>query len=89
MPHTVPAALTYRLTRLRDRTLAARPGSNSGVRSQAVSYLSWLDSARHAFEALVKVELGTEAAEAIDWWNPLMVCIAASFSSTTGSRYAG
>ncbi|WP_019064978.1 DUF5655 domain-containing protein [Streptomyces prunicolor] len=48
--------------------------------SQAVSYLSWLDSARHEFEALVKEKLGAEAAEAIDWRNPRMVCIAAGFS---------
>lgn len=31
-----------------------KKGSNSGVLSQAVSYLSWLCSARHEFEALVK-----------------------------------
>jgi len=48
--------------------------------SQTVSYLSWLDSARHEFEALVKEKLGTEAAESIDWRHPRMVCIAASFS---------
>ncbi|QMU74838.1 hypothetical protein GXW83_02660 [Streptacidiphilus sp. PB12-B1b] len=48
--------------------------------SQAVSYLSWLDSAHHEFEALVKEKLGADAAEAVDWRNPRMVCIAASFS---------
>lgn len=48
--------------------------------SQAVSYLSWLDSARHEFEALVREKLGAVAAESIDWRNPRMVCIAASFS---------
>ncbi|WP_370468529.1 DUF5655 domain-containing protein [Streptacidiphilus sp. P02-A3a] len=57
-----------------------KKGSDSGVMSQAVSYLSWLDSAHHEFEALVKEKLGAEAAEAIDWRNPRMVCIAASFS---------
>ncbi|MGJ5804929.1 DUF5655 domain-containing protein [Streptomyces europaeiscabiei] len=57
-----------------------KKGADSGVMSQAVSYLSWLDSARHEFEALVKEKLGAEAAEAIDWRNPRMVCIAASFS---------
>ncbi|WP_329348878.1 DUF5655 domain-containing protein [Streptomyces sp. NBC_01261] len=57
-----------------------KKGSDSGVVSQAVSYLSWLDSARHEFEALVKEKLGAEAAEAIDWRNPRMVCIAAGFS---------
>ena len=57
-----------------------KKGSDSGVVSQAVSYLSWLDSARHEFEALVKEKLGAEAAEAIDWRNPRMVCISAGFS---------
>ncbi|MFD9400318.1 DUF5655 domain-containing protein [Streptomyces sp. NPDC060011] len=57
-----------------------KKGSDSGVMSQAVSYLSWLDSARHEFEALVKEKLSAETAESIDWRNPRMVCIAASFS---------
>ncbi|ATW48201.1 DUF5655 domain-containing protein [Streptomyces peucetius] len=57
-----------------------KKGADSGVLSQAVSYLSWLDSARHEFEALVKEKLSSEAAESIDWRNPRMICIAASFS---------
>ncbi|AVV42958.1 hypothetical protein C6376_17605 [Streptomyces sp. P3] len=57
-----------------------KKGADSGVLSQAVSYLSWLDSARHEFEALVKEKLGSEAADSIDWRNPRMVCIAAGFS---------
>ncbi|MBT2487749.1 hypothetical protein J7E96_04210 [Streptomyces sp. ISL-96] len=57
-----------------------KKGADSGVLSQAVSYLSWLDSSRHEFEALVKERLGSEVVEAIDWRNPRMVCIAASFS---------
>ncbi|MFJ6294715.1 DUF5655 domain-containing protein [Streptomyces griseoviridis] len=57
-----------------------KKGSDSGVLSQAFPYLSWLESAHHEFEALVKEKLGAEAAESIDWRNPRMVCIAASFS---------
>ncbi|MFH9267231.1 DUF5655 domain-containing protein [Streptomyces sp. NPDC017546] len=57
-----------------------KKGSDSGVLSQAVSYLSWLDSAHHEFEALVRRVLGAEAAESIDWRRPRMVCIAAGFS---------
>ncbi|MDX3776004.1 DUF5655 domain-containing protein [Streptomyces europaeiscabiei] len=57
-----------------------KKGSDSGVLSQAVSYLSWLGSARHEFEALVRKTLGTEAAESIDWRRPRMICIAAGFS---------
>ncbi|MFH9724611.1 DUF5655 domain-containing protein [Streptomyces sp. NPDC017254] len=55
-------------------------GSDSGVLSQAVSYLSWLRSAQHEFEALVRKVLGAEAAESIDWRRPRVVCIAAGFS---------
>ena len=57
-----------------------KKNSDSGVLSQAVSYLSWLDSVHHEFEALVNEKLGAEAADAIDWRNPRMVCIAAGFS---------
>jgi len=57
-----------------------KKGADSGVMSQAVSYLSWLCSARHEFEALVKEKLGPGAAESIDWRNPRMVCVAAGFS---------
>ncbi len=57
-----------------------KKGSDSGVLSQAVSYLSWLESAHHEFEALVRKVLGAEAAESIDWRRPRMVCVAAGFS---------
>ncbi|MFD3590995.1 DUF5655 domain-containing protein [Streptomyces sp. NPDC058683] len=57
-----------------------KKGSDSGVLSQAVSYLSWLESAHHEIEALARKVLGPEAAESIDWRRPRMVCIAASFS---------
>ncbi|MGC4998397.1 DUF5655 domain-containing protein [Streptomyces sp. DT195] len=57
-----------------------KKGSDSGVLSQAVSYLSWLRSAQHEFEALVGKVLGSEAAESIDWRRPRVVCLAAGFS---------
>lgn len=57
-----------------------KKGSDSGVMSQAVSYLSWLESAHHEFEALVRKVLGVEAAESVDWRRPRMICIAAGFS---------
>jgi predicted transport protein len=50
-----------------------KKGSDSGVMSQAVSYLSWLDSARHEFEALVKEKLGAERAEALTAWGEVEV----------------
>lgn len=57
-----------------------KKGSDSGVLSQAVSYLSWLESAHHEVEALVREVLSAEAADSIDWRRPRMICIAASFS---------
>lgn len=57
-----------------------KKGSDNGVLSQAVSYLSWLDSAHHEVEALVRRVLGEEAAESIDWRRPRAICIAAGFS---------
>ncbi|WP_399890776.1 DUF5655 domain-containing protein [Streptomyces sp. BBFR51] len=57
-----------------------KKGSDSGVMSQAVSYLGWLRSAQHEFEALVRKVQGAEAAKSIDWRRPRMVCIAAGFS---------
>ncbi|MEU2249642.1 hypothetical protein [Streptomyces sp. NPDC019224] len=57
-----------------------KKGSDNGVMSQAVSYLSWLESAQHEFEVLVRKVLGAEAAKSIDWRRPRMICIAAGFS---------
>ncbi|WP_405014099.1 hypothetical protein [Kitasatospora sp. NBC_01539] len=57
-----------------------KKGSDHGVVSQAISYLHWLKSSPHEFEALVKERLGSEAAEGIDWGAPRVVCIAADFS---------
>ncbi|MFD7070576.1 DUF5655 domain-containing protein [Streptomyces sp. NPDC059913] len=57
-----------------------KKGSDSGIVSQALSYMAWLDSAHHEFEALVRRVLGSEAAESVDWRRPRMVCIAAGFS---------
>ncbi|MFI5648805.1 hypothetical protein [Kitasatospora sp. NPDC051705] len=57
-----------------------KKGTDSGVVSQAVSYLTWVKSSRHEFEALVREKLGPEAAESVDWRSPRALCIAAGFS---------
>lgn len=57
-----------------------KKGADSGVVSQALSYLSWLLSARYEFEALVRRRLGAEAADGIDWRNARLICVAAAFS---------
>ncbi|MEV0374213.1 DUF5655 domain-containing protein [Streptomyces sp. NPDC050636] len=53
---------------------------DQNVTNQALSYLSWLHDHHHEFESLVKEKLGAEAAEAIDWSNPRLVCIAGDFT---------
>ncbi len=53
---------------------------DQNVTNQALSYLSWLHDHHHEFESLVKEELGSEAAEVIDWSNPRLVCIAGDFT---------
>lgn len=60
--------------------LEYKKGSDSGVLPQASSYLSWLCSARHEFEALVRERLGAEAVKEIDWSSARAVCIAGDFS---------
>ncbi|MFB6816201.1 hypothetical protein ACFCV8_16840 [Streptomyces sp. NPDC056347] len=43
-----------------------KKGTDSGIVSQALSCMAWLDSAHHEFEALVRRVLGVEAAEPVD-----------------------
>ncbi|MBM9507991.1 DUF5655 domain-containing protein [Actinacidiphila acididurans] len=57
-----------------------KKGADSGVLSQAVSYLTWLCSARFEFEALVEEKLGAQTARSVDWRSPRAICIAAGFS---------
>ncbi|MER5807444.1 transporter [Streptomyces sp. NPDC002033] len=47
---------------------------------QALSYLAWLEDNHHEFERLVADRLGYEAAGAVDWSNPRVVCIAGHFT---------
>ncbi|MFI5526785.1 transporter [Streptomyces platensis] len=53
---------------------------DQNVTNQALSYLSWLHDHHHEFESLVKEKFGAEAAEAIDWSNPRLVCVAGDFT---------
>ncbi|MEG3630678.1 DUF5655 domain-containing protein [Streptomyces poriticola] len=55
--------------------------NGKAVITQALSYLSWLRDHRHEFESLVKERLGDDAAGAVDWSNPRLVCIAGDFTS--------
>ncbi|MFD7782242.1 transporter [Streptomyces nojiriensis] len=47
---------------------------------QALSYLAWLEDNHHEFERLVADRLGSDAAEAVDWSNPRVVCVAGDFT---------
>ncbi|MFC8719170.1 hypothetical protein [Kitasatospora sp. NPDC057198] len=57
-----------------------KKGSDSGVVPQALSYLTWLKSSRHEFEALVREKLGEAAVESVDWRSPRALCVAAGYS---------
>ncbi|WP_326692357.1 DUF5655 domain-containing protein [Streptomyces sp. NBC_01795] len=48
--------------------------------NQALSYLVWLRDHHHEFERLVADRLGAEAAGAVDWSNPRVVCVAGEFT---------
>lgn len=53
---------------------------DQGVISQGLSYLFWLHDHHHEFESLVRDKLGAEAASAIDWGDPRIVCVAGAFT---------
>ncbi|MFC8719519.1 hypothetical protein, partial [Kitasatospora sp. NPDC057198] len=57
-----------------------KKGADSGVVSQALSYLTWLKSSRLGFEALVREKLGEAAVESVDWRSPRALCVAAGYS---------
>jgi predicted transport protein len=50
------------------------------VINQGLFYLDWLMDHKAEFKLLVQEKLGAEAAEAIDWGAPRLVCIAADFT---------
>lgn len=47
---------------------------------QGLSYLCWLQDHHYEFENLVQDKLGTEAAGAVDWSAPRVVCIAGAIT---------
>ncbi|MFG3253326.1 DUF5655 domain-containing protein [Streptomyces sp. NPDC048172] len=53
---------------------------DQNVINQALSYLVWLRDHHHEFERLVADRLGPEAAGAVDWSNPRVVCVAGEFT---------
>ncbi|MGW2114257.1 hypothetical protein [Streptomyces zhihengii] len=53
---------------------------DQNVISQGLSYLWWLHDHHHEFESLVREQLGDQAAGAIDWSAPRIVCVAGAFT---------
>jgi predicted transport protein len=53
---------------------------NENVISQVLFYSKWLLDHRAEFQLLVQREFGMEAAEAIDWSSPRLLCIAGDFT---------
>ncbi|QDU66323.1 DUF5655 domain-containing protein [Engelhardtia mirabilis] len=54
--------------------------TNENVINQGLFYLDWLLDHRAEFKLLVIERLGQEAAEAIDWTTPRLLCIAGGFT---------
>lgn len=54
--------------------------ANANVINQGLFYLDWLVSHRGDFEMLVLRQLGAEAAQAVEWSAPRLICIAGDFS---------
>lgn len=53
---------------------------NENVVSQGLFYLDWLLDHRKEFQWLVMERLGPEAATAVDWTAPRLICIAGDFT---------
>jgi len=53
--------------------------SNENVINQGLYYLEWLVGHRKDFEWLVLEKMGAEAAKAVDWSGPRLICIAGDF----------
>ncbi|NYG06914.1 putative transport protein [Phycicoccus badiiscoriae] len=53
---------------------------NESVINQGLFYLDWLMDHRGDFQVLVHDRLGPDAAAAIDWRNPRLICVASGFT---------
>lgn len=54
--------------------------SNENVINQGLFYLDWLMDHKGEFQILVASQLGTAAAESIDWSAPRLICVANDFT---------
>jgi len=54
--------------------------SSDTVINQGLFYLDWLMDHRAEFELLVQKRMGVEAAQAVDWSSPRLICIAGDFT---------
>ena len=66
--NSCPVIIEYKRTR------------DENVTSQGLFYLDWLMDHRGDFEILVQRTLGAEAAQAIEWSAPRLICIAGDFT---------
>ena len=66
--NSCPVIIEYKRTR------------DENVTNQGLFYLDWLMDHRGDFELLVQRKLGAEAAQAIEWSAPRLICIAGDFT---------
>src|ERR1700694_1215126 len=60
--------------------LEYKRSTNENVINQGLFYLDWLMEHRKDFQWLVLEKLGKDAAEAVDWSAPRLICIAGDFN---------
>ena len=60
--------------------LEYKRASNENVINQGLFYLDWLMDHRKDFQWLVLEKLGKDAADAVDWSSPRLICIAGDFN---------
>ena len=60
--------------------LEYKRASNENVINQGLFYLDWLMDHRKDFQWLVLEKLGKDAADAVDWSAPRLICIAGDFN---------
>jgi predicted transport protein len=60
--------------------LEYKRATNQNVVNQGLFYLDWLMDHRKNFEWLVMEKMGKEAADAVDWSAPRLICVAGDFN---------
>jgi hypothetical protein len=82
--HRQEARRAYRLAWVDENgspvILEYKRATNQNVINQGLFYLDWLLDPRAEFQLLAQRRFGAKVAEAIDWTNPRLICVAGDFT---------